>query len=71
MATLLLRGHLAISGTFMVVTVEWGEARGAVKHLIMHSTAPPTKSYATQNVNSAKTEESWFVSADMQLFRVR
>lgn len=55
----------------MVVTVEWGEARGAVKHLIMHSTAPPTKSYATQNVNSAKTEESWSVSADMQLFRVR
>lgn len=35
------------------------EIRGAVKHSPMHSTAPVTRDYPSQNVNSAKVRKLW------------
>lgn len=43
--------------TFLVVTVEGGEARDAIKHPIIHKTAPTTKICPAQNVSSVDTEK--------------
>ena len=37
----------------------WVDVKDAVKHFIVHRTAPQRKIYLVQNVNSAKAEEAW------------
>lgn len=57
-------GHLAISGNIFAchnvenaTVIQWIEARDAVKHPLVESTAPTTWNYLVENSYSAKVEK--------------
>lgn len=58
--------HLVVSGNIFAcynwknaVGIQWIEARDAVKHSTVESSAPTTKNYLAENTCSAKIEKLW------------